>query len=64
MMSILNYILASGSSTAVGGSAAGRRYWPTIAPRATPIRRPKNPNPAGTKLARKARERKLGLRWC
>lgn len=25
---------------------------------------PKAPNPAGTKLARKARERKLGLRWC
>lgn len=24
----------------------------------------KAPNPAGTKLARKARERKLGLRWC
>lgn len=62
-MSILNYIFATGSRDAIG-VAAGRRYLLTSAQRAASISKQKHPNPAGTKLNRKARERKLGLRWC
>jgi hypothetical protein len=62
-MSILNYIFATGNSAPLRSDAAERRYWPWISPRCVPPRK-QQPNPAGTKLARKAAERKLGLRWC